>query len=188
MELNLSRFVDTNKELAMMLDLCRKSKFNLLKPLVQASKDKNPIVQWMNYSTATIAYKTLLHNVSTEGRLDIVKIIVPSLSDKNPKQLNGYTPLHYAASKGHLEIVMYLCDQLQDKNPKGNNGTTPLHLAAENGNTEIVKYLVSVIDDKHPKTVITAAAFVGGFKITPLDLARRNGHTEIVNILEKYKN
>ena len=174
-ELDLGRFVNSNKKhVEMMIDLLEKKKFNLLKPLVQACKDKNPQDPSINN---LLDKETLLHRAAMNGKLEIVQFLVPLLSDKNPKDNDDWTPLHWAAKHGHLEIVMYLCDQIQDKNPKIYNGNTPLHSATSEGKTEVVKYLVSVVDDKHPKDK---------YGDTPLDDARRNGHTEIVNILEKY--
>ena len=151
--------------------LYKKRNFNLLKPLVQASKDKNP-------KDPNDHERTLLHKAVRDGKLEYVQFIVPLISDKNPKDnYGGFTPLHWAAMLGHLEIVMYLGDQLQDKNPKTDFGTTPLHEAAYYGKTEVTKYLVSVVDDKHPKNKNGR---------TPLDDARSKGHTDIVKILEKY--
>ena len=92
-----------------MFFLCEKGNFNLLKPLVQASKDKNP------QDPNSYVKETLLHKAAKYGKLEIVQFLVPLLSDKNPKDNYGYTPLHFAAWFGHLEIVMYLCDQLQEK-------------------------------------------------------------------------
>ena len=137
--------LDLARSVKMIFDLYEKGNFNLLKPLVQASKDKNP------QDPNNYAKETLLHKAAKYGKLEIVQFIVPLLSDKNPKDNAGYTPLHWAANCGHLEIIMYLCDQLQDKNPKNNFGQTPLHFATQKGKTEVVKYLVSVVDDKHPK-------------------------------------
>ena len=76
----------------MKFDLCEKGNLNQFKPLVQASKDKNPQDPNDTWNTS------LLHKAVRKGKLEIVQFLVPLLSDKNPKDNRGWTPLHEAAN------------------------------------------------------------------------------------------
>ena len=104
-EFDLARYVTNtvvdNKKIIFFL--YEKGNFNLLKPLVQASKDKNP--QDPNDSDKD----TLLHKAAKSGKLEFVQFLVPLLKDRSPKDNNDHTPLYYALSNGHLEIMMLIC-------------------------------------------------------------------------------
>ena len=120
-----------------MFDLYEKGNLNLLKPLVQASKDKNPQdpKEWNK--------ETLLHKAGNQN-LEIVQFLVPLLSDKNPKNNVGWTPLHTAALNGKTEVVKHSVSV--DKHSKDEFGDTPLDKARRYGYTEIVNIL-----EKYPK-------------------------------------
>ena len=48
--------------------------------------------------------QTPLHRAARSGHLDICKILLENIMDKNPITNNGWTPLHYAAKSGHFEV------------------------------------------------------------------------------------
>ena len=121
---------DNPDDTKILFDLCEKGDLDKLKPLLLASKEKNP--QNPNNSP-----KSLLHQAAIFGHLEIVKFIVPMIEDKNPKNENGATPLHYAALLGHKEVVKYLVTMVADKHPIDCSGRSPRYLAIQNGHTEI---------------------------------------------------
>ena len=76
-----------------------------------------------------------IHSAAHQGHLEVVKIMLPYLKDKNPKDANMRTPLHVAAVYGHLDIVKLLAENNEnDTNPHSSafwNYDTPLHEAAK---------------------------------------------------------
>ena len=95
----------------------------------------------------------MLHEYARRGQIDLLKILIPKLEDKNPKDELGYTPLHVAAEKGHWRVVNFYKDFLADMNPRAGQTwyeRTPLHCAATNGDVKIVKLLVSFVEDINP--------------------------------------
>ena len=62
---------------------------------------------------------TPLHEAADNGHLEIVKLIMGHVKNKNPAmKYYGTTPLHYAAEKGHLEICRLIIQNVENKNPK----------------------------------------------------------------------
>ena len=85
--------------LDLLFDAVRNGCLKEVKRIVQNSKGKNPKDE---------DGVTPLHLASIYGHLNIVKFLVPLLSDKNPKaQFYETTPLHQAAFYGKLQIVEY---------------------------------------------------------------------------------
>ena len=80
-----------------------------------------------------------LHCAALRGQIEIYKIIMESVADKNPRLDHGCTPLHLAAWHGHLEICRLILDNVGDKNPVNNWGRTPRDLAKIYNHLEIVK-------------------------------------------------
>ena len=48
---------------------------------------------------------TPLHYAAKEGHLDVCRLILERVEDKNPEAIGGWTPLHSAADNGHLEVT-----------------------------------------------------------------------------------
>ena len=127
-----------------------------------------------------------LHMAAASGDLEMVKLAIQRLVNKNPRKKGDETlstPLHLAARGGHLHIVKFLAPLLEDKLPEagkiryqkaGNrsfHGMTPLHEAAINGHLSVVEYLCSVIDDgninpqRDGENIATLAAYSGHLDI-----------------------
>ena len=142
-----------------------------VKRIVQNSEDKNPRDKngW-----------TPLHFASRYGHLNIVKFLVPFLSDKNPKsgaQFEESTPLHEAAFHGKLHIVEYLCQQIEgDINPSNSHGGTVLHWAAQYGHLDVVCFYTNTLTNPNPES-LTNNQFRGR---TPLHCAALKGHLPVV--------
>ena len=84
---------------------------------------------------------TPLYEAAIEGYLEICKLLVLKVEDKNPIDQWGSTPLHYAAREGYLEIYRFIADTVEDKNPEDGEGKTPLQLADDNDHYEICQLI-----------------------------------------------
>ena len=68
-----------------------------------------------------------------QGNLDICKLIIENVANKNTGNQFGTTPLHEASRNGRFEICKLILDNVTEKNPADNFGETPLHSAASRG-------------------------------------------------------
>ncbi|MFC1843126.1 ankyrin repeat domain-containing protein [Candidatus Dependentiae bacterium] len=55
--------------------------------------------------------RTPLHIAASKGKLAIVRVLVESGAQLEPKNIDGKTPLHFAAEKGRVKIVEYLVER-----------------------------------------------------------------------------
>ena len=106
--------------------------------------------------------------------LEICKLMIENISDKNPSGLMGFTVLHLAAERGQFEICKLIMENLQDKNPADHSGQTPLHFFARHGNLEFCRLALQTAVDKNPQTQTAQ---------TPLHAAARGGHFEVCRLL-----
>ena len=74
----------------------------------------------------TQGFKGCLFWAAENGYVDIYKLLMEKVDDKNLADSSGTTPLHVAAKKGHLEICQLIMENIVDKNPADVNGKTPL--------------------------------------------------------------
>ena len=79
---------------------------------------------------------TPLHIAATNGRLEIVQLIIQNAVEKNPVNDFGNTPLHLAATHGHLEASRVILKNTSDCSPENNFGKTPLEFARKNGHDQ----------------------------------------------------
>ncbi|KAM5575594.1 hypothetical protein ABKV19_014512, partial [Rosa sericea] len=86
---------------------------------------------------------TALHIAVSEGNLDIVRELVPLMTEEDLeiKDVEGFTALHNAVEKGYIDIVKELVPMMRQeglelKTVKGNNA---LHLAVMMGHMNIAK-------------------------------------------------
>ena len=61
--------------------------------------------------------------------MDICRIIIERIANKNPADNRGFTPLHNAAKWGYLDIMRLIIGHVEDKYPVNNDGKTPKDLA-----------------------------------------------------------
>ena len=85
---------------------------------------------------------------SSNGLLDIVRLLLESGADMVKAERWGQTPLYVASQECHLEIVRLLIEAGADKDKADNDGETPLWSACYNGHLEIVRLLVEAGADK----------------------------------------
>ena len=71
---------------------------------------------------------TPLHEAAVRGHIEVYKIYMEKVADKNPLS-DGFTPLHLAATCGHLEMCRLILENVNDKHPVTNHGRTPMDLA-----------------------------------------------------------
>ena len=72
-----------------------------------------------------IILDTPLHLAASYGKLQVFKLLLPNVIEKNPANIHGYTPLHHAALNSNLEMYELIIGQIQDKNPTNDRGKTP---------------------------------------------------------------
>ena len=108
---------------------------------------------------------TALHVAARFNQPEACKLIMRSVVDKNPENLNERTPLHVAANAGHLEICRLLLDGVDDKNPgpvvfspRGNLRWTPLGEAVSNGHLQVVKLIMNNLEEVVDKEILTKIA------------------------------
>ena len=72
---------------------------------------------------------TPLHNAVRYGHLDICRLMIEKIVDKNPANNYEWTPLHVTAFNGHLDICRLIIENIDNINPVDNKGRTPKDLA-----------------------------------------------------------
>ena len=70
---------------------------------------------------------TPFHVATCNNHLNLCKVIIENIEDKNPGCNDGLTPLHQAAIIGNLKLCELIMKKIQNKNPRCNKGLTPLH-------------------------------------------------------------
>ena len=145
---------------------------NVFKFLLNKAEDKNPILikrrKW-----------SLFHDLAEKGCLEMCRLMVKKVEDKNPFDWMGQTPYHIIASTGDVKFCRKLMKDLKDKHPKDHVGQTPLHRAASNGHVKLCRRLMRDLKDKNPEDHSGK---------TPLHQAACNGHVEMCQILMKSVN
>ncbi len=119
---------------------------------------------------------SVLHEASSEGRTEIVQLLLAHDANPNATNKDGETPLHWAVRKGHAEIVKLLLDHKANPNAADEKQHTPLHEAAFHGQKEIAELLLAA------KANVNARDKAGK---TPLFYAHDNGYKEISDLLRK---
>jgi hypothetical protein len=84
---------------------------------------------------------TPLHLAASQGRSDVVALLLTNKALVDAKDKYGIMPLHLAAIHGHRDVAELLLAHKADINPKSNDGSTPLHLAVKNGRTDVAELL-----------------------------------------------
>jgi len=98
------------------------------------------IIQGQNLSTVSSNYSPL-HWASSQGYVEMIKVLIDKGYDINTQDINGFTPLHYAVASGNFSAVEYLINSGADVYIVNNRDMTPMTLAAQAGEQKIVDYL-----------------------------------------------
>ena len=96
---------------------------------------------WVDAETSLWSRMSLHRAVQDEENLEICRLIIENVEEKNPEDKRGRTPIRYAVDRGHLEICRLIIENVEDKNPKDDNGRTPLHWAAKGGHLEVCRLI-----------------------------------------------
>ena len=128
-----------------------------LEDTIRISKNKSP---------------SALHIAAQTGNMNLCRLLLEKiiLHEKNPTDLNQWTPLHFAASMGKISILKYFIEKSMDVNMRTKKGYSLLHLAATNGHFEICEILINKVEEKNPKD------YSGKF---PIDHARMGNHVKL---------
>ena len=153
---------------------------------------------------------TPLHSAADHDNFEICRLIIDSLSNKNPvvNSINGETLLHEMVKSDTLIVPCQLIlEKINDKNPKDLEGRTPLYVAADNRNFHAFKSIFQSVEEKNPKdleedTPLHLAAMRGclpicelilsnitdknpknNHKITPLHDAAERNHYEVCKLI-----
>lgn len=160
--------------------------------------------------------RTPLWYAATEGRIDIVELLLKYTVNINDKAQDGSSPLTQAAFNGYSHIVKLLLEHGADVNCCDANNGTALFAASQNGHLKIVtllknnrarddiffmrdkNQLLKVAQSKSKDVYFRMALLISAknksddinpmIKISPLEIAQVMGHTEIVNELSPNKN
>ncbi|XP_036368253.1 ankyrin-3 isoform X1 [Octopus sinensis] len=82
-------------------------------------------VNWVSYT-----HDCCPIHVASQGKMEIVKMLLEAGSKVNVKDNRGNLPLHHAAMKGHTAIIDILMENGSEINVQDKNGWSPLHCAA----------------------------------------------------------
>ncbi len=83
----------------------------------------------------------LLHWATSEGDLDVAKLLIENGADVNAHNVDGFTPLMLATQEGETDIAKFLIENGADVNVKDENGETALNMAKERNLPAIVQLL-----------------------------------------------
>ena len=157
----------TFKETTPLQAAIRNGHFDIVKLLLNASKEKNINIGLNIFSIAC-----------EEGNLKMAKMILEHDEDYIFRQilegldrdLDGNVAFHYACKSGNLELVQYLEALGINLNVQNDRGRTPFHNACTYGHLDIVKHLVPLIDFNIPDKNGT----------TPFHFACQSGNLQLV--------
>ena len=119
---------------------------------------------------------TPLHFAAYNGHLEVCKLIMDYITDKNPANMKGETPFHFAAKNGQLAVCQVMIESLSDKNPGDQVEMTPLHYAAQYGHVELCKLILENLVYKNPSCLYG----------TPLSLATVNNKSEVCQLFHEH--
>ncbi len=120
-----------------------------------------------------------LHAASSEGHLDVARLLLDHTANVNLTIGRGRTPLQNAYEGEHLQVMQLLLERgayvdMWD----GNNLGTLLHRASHRGQADSAHLLL-----RHNANVNDVS---NRWKMTPLHVASRRGHTKVAQVLLEY--
>ena len=94
-----------------------------------------------------------LIQVSRDGHVDVVKLLIAASGNVNHVNLEGVSSLIYASQSGHVDVVKLLIAANADIHHVANNGETALSLAKAKKHDEIV----AILEEKITQLALMAA-------------------------------
>ncbi|CAG0903175.1 unnamed protein product [Cyprideis torosa] len=102
------------------------------------------------------------------------KLLLPSSTEVDAREVNQHTPLHLASLTGQQNIVLALLDRGAQVDARDNNRQTPLHFAVEYGHKEVALLLI----DRGASVEALDCQ-----QRTPVQLASDKGHKSLALLL-----
>ena len=152
----------------------------LCKYVMEKTGENNPSIVNHTLSTTATGY-TALHFAAQFGYLDLARLIINKIEDKNPIDSHEKTPFFYTAYQDDILVHKFFMDHAEDKMPKNIWGWTQCHEAAYLGNLKVLEFITENLVDKNPPT--TKGRNIG---VTPLHLAAQEGHVNVCKFILKY--
>ena len=88
------------------------------------------------------------------GHVEICKLVLGKIDDKNPADNKGWTPLHLAAFNGHLDLCQTIIEQIDYNHLANNDKTeeewTPLHWAVHKGHVDVCRLIINKANIMNP--------------------------------------
>lgn len=115
-------------------------------------------VNWVSYT-----HDCCPIHVASQGKPEIVKMLIDAKCNVNVQDIRGLTPVHHAAMKGHADIIQILIEAGADVNTQDKNNWTALHCAAYWNHCEAVEVLLNMgadvnIQNKDKRTALHETA------------------------------
>ena len=121
-------------------------------------------------------YWTALHLATSNGKVDVVNLLLRNGAKVNAKTKDGMTALHIAAKNGNKQIIEILLKKGIEIDLQDIEGSTALHIAISNGLEDIVDLLLTNGADINCKNKQSRSA---------LDIATEENQKKIVELLKK---
>lgn len=108
---------------------------------------------------------TGLHLAASDGRLNVLKVLLRAGASVNARCWGGMTPLHAAVQTGQLAAARRLVEAGADPSQPDGSGNTLLHMASHNGRTDIVGWLLKLQVDPHSKNNLDETPATWAFRM-----------------------
>jgi ankyrin repeat protein len=137
---------DINSEL---MEAIRTQDVQKVRAMISAGANVNANMNTTNQSGITPLMATA---ATSEGPIEIGKLLLGKGAKVNAKDWLGWTPLMYASYNGRTDLAKLLLKKGAEVNAVSNTGWTPLIYAAYKGQVEIGKLLIENGADPNAKT------------------------------------
>lgn len=114
-------------------DACGFGRTHLVKKFIEEGIDIN----WVSFT-----HDCCPIHVASQGKPDVVRLLLEAKCDVNVQDSRGMTALHHAAMKGELDILQMLIEAGCELNTQDKNGWTALHNAAYWAHLTVVERLI----------------------------------------------
>ncbi|KAK7091540.1 protein phosphatase 1 regulatory subunit 12A-like [Littorina saxatilis] len=115
-------------------DACGFGRTHLVKKFIEEGIDIN----WVSFT-----HDCCPIHVASQGKPDVVKLLIEAKCNVNVQDSRGMTALHHAAMKGELDILQMLIEAGCELNTQDKNGWTALHNAAYWAHQGVVEKLIN---------------------------------------------
>jgi len=86
---------------------------------------------WSDITVSSNDEQTPLNSASSNGHIEVVKLLLEKSADVAVASNDGWTPLNSASNSGHVEVVKLLLKRGASVAVANNNGWTPLNSASD---------------------------------------------------------